>query len=65
MNRALVERGVYARVSEAGTDLETLFLGLTAEPAAAPQAPGGPPPVVWPTDPGAKPKDKPTGWGGG
>jgi ABC-2 type transport system ATP-binding protein len=65
VNRALVERGIYASRLEAGTNLETLFLDLTAEPSApSSQAPGAPPPVTWANDPGARPKDEPTGWGG-
>ena len=65
VNRALVERGIYASRLEAGTNLETLFLDLTAEPSApTSQAPGVPPPVTWANDPGARPKDEPTGWGG-
>src|SRR6185436_3138365 len=65
VNRALVERGIYASRLEAGTTLATLFLDLTAEPSApTSQAPGAPPPVTWANDPGARPKDEPTGWGG-
>ena len=63
VNRALVERGIYASGLEAGTNLETLFLDLTAEPIPPSGAPGAPS-VEWPSDPGAKPKDEPTGWGG-
>jgi ABC-2 type transport system ATP-binding protein len=66
VNRALVERGIYASRLEAGTNLETLFLDLTAEPTGPPSShvPGAPPPVTWANDPGARPNDEPTGWGG-
>ncbi len=42
VNRALVERGIYASRLEAGTNLETLFLDLTAEPTPPSGAPGAP-----------------------
>jgi hypothetical protein len=50
MNRALAEAGIYASGLEAGSDLESLFLQLTAPPV--------PPPT--PARPGAIP-----GWNSG
>jgi ABC-2 type transport system ATP-binding protein len=58
LNRVLAATGVYASRIEAGTNLEALFLELTGTSRDV----GGPapPPVVWPSDPGARPE--PEGW---
>jgi ABC-2 type transport system ATP-binding protein len=58
LNRALAGAGIYASRIEAGTTLEALFLELTGTHPDV----GGPaePPVLWPSDPGAKPD--PDGW---
>jgi ABC-2 type transport system ATP-binding protein len=59
LNRALAEGGVYASRIETGTNLEALFLELTGTSRDV-GGPSAPPPIVWQTDPGARPD--PEGW---